>query len=161
MSRILLVDDVAALAEQYRYDVKRLGGHEVSVAASGQEALAFLDYMPIATLFGLGALAFLDSTREARPMEKIAMAGLGGLCFFLGVLLLPPVNQALGLPILLEYVKNFFWFTVKVFFAVYAFIWIRFTFPRYRYDQLMSVGWRWLIPLAIANVIVTGIVMVL
>jgi len=43
MSRILLVDDVAALAEQYRYDVKRLGGHEVSVAASGQEALALLD----------------------------------------------------------------------------------------------------------------------
>jgi len=125
------------------------------------QALAFLDYMPIAALFGLGALSFLDVTREIRPIEKIAMAALGGLFVFLGVLLLPPVDQALGLPLLLEYVKNFFWFTVKVFLAVYSFIWIRFTFPRYRYDQLMSVGWRWLIPLAIANVIVTGIVMVL
>jgi NADH-quinone oxidoreductase subunit H len=125
------------------------------------EALAFLDFMPIASMFGLGGLAFLSSTRQIRPLEKIAMVALGGICIFLGVLLLPPVDQALGLPILLEYVKNFFWFTAKVFLAVYAFIWIRFTFPRYRYDQLMSVGWRWLIPLAIANVIVTGIVMVL
>jgi NADH-quinone oxidoreductase subunit H len=42
---------------------------------------------------------------------------------------------------------------------LYTFIWIRFTLPRYRYDQLMRIGWQWLIPLAIANVIVTGIVM--
>jgi NADH-quinone oxidoreductase subunit H len=43
--------------------------------------------------------------------------------------------------------------------GLYTFIWIRFTLPRYRYDQLMRVGWRWLIPLAIANVIITGIIM--
>ena len=124
-------------------------------------ALDFLDYMPVAMMFGLAALSFLDVVREARPIEKIAMTGVGGLCFLLGVVLLPPVDQALGLPVLLDYVKNFFWFLAKVFLALYSFIWIRFTFPRYRYDQLMSVGWRWLIPLAIANVIVTGIIMVL
>jgi len=123
--------------------------------------LGFLDYMPVAMMFGLAALSFLDVVREARPIEKIAMTGVGGLCFLLGVVLLPPVDQALGLPVLLDYVKNFFWFLAKVFLALYSFIWIRFTFPRYRYDQLMSVGWRWLIPLAIANVIVTGIIMVL
>jgi len=115
----------------------------------------------VAMMFGLAALSFLDVVREARPIEKIAMTGVGGLCFLLGVVLLPPVDQALGLPVLLDYVKNFFWFLAKVFLALYSFIWIRFTFPRYRYDQLMSVGWRWLIPLAIANVIVTGIIMVL
>jgi NADH-quinone oxidoreductase subunit H len=82
------------------------------------------------------------------------MAGLGGICVLIGVALL-------AAPVALDFVKNFFWFTAKVFLAVYTFIWIRFTFPRYRYDQLMSVGWRWLIPIAIANVIVTGIVMVL
>ena len=124
-------------------------------------ALDFLDYMPVAMMFGLAALSFLDVVREARPIEKIAMTGVGGLCFLLGVVLLPPVDQALGLPVLLDYVKNFFWFLAKVFLALYSFILIRFTFPRYRYDQLMSVGWRWLIPLAIANVIVTGIIMVL
>ena len=82
------------------------------------------------------------------------MAGIGGICILLGVTLF-------ALPVVLDFVDNFFWFTAKVFLAIYVFIWIRFTFPRYRYDQLMSLGWRWLIPLAIANVIVTGIVIVL
>ena len=40
------------------------------------EALAFLDYMPVAVLFGIGALSFLSSTRQRRPMDKIAMAGM-------------------------------------------------------------------------------------
>ena len=118
------------------------------------EALRFLEYMPVAVLFGIGALSFLSSTRQRRPMDKIAMAGIGGICILLGVALIAQ-------PVVLDFVDNFFWFTAKVFLAIYVFIWIRFTFPRYRYDQLMSVGWRWLIPLAIANVIVTGIVIVL
>jgi NADH-quinone oxidoreductase subunit H len=42
---------------------------------------------------------------------------------------------------------------------LYAFIWYRGTFPRYRYDQLMNVGWRWMIPLALANLIVTAVVL--
>ncbi len=118
------------------------------------EALWILDYMPVAAMLGLGGLSFLSSTRQIRPTEKVAMAGIGGVCILLGIALL-------ALPVVLDFVGNFFWFTAKVFLAVYTFIWIRFTFPRYRYDQLMSVGWRWLIPLSIANVIVTGIVMVL
>jgi NADH-quinone oxidoreductase subunit H len=40
---------------------------------------------------------------------------------------------------------------------LYAFIWYRGTFPRYRYDQLMNVGWRWMIPLALANLVVTAV----
>jgi two-component system nitrogen regulation response regulator NtrX len=43
MSRILVVDDIPALAQQYAYDLRRLGGHEVAVAASGEAALALLD----------------------------------------------------------------------------------------------------------------------
>jgi NADH-quinone oxidoreductase subunit H len=48
------------------------------------------------------------------------------------------------------------WFTLKVGFFVYLFMWIRFTFPRYRYDQLMSIGWKVLFPLSLANILVTG-----
>jgi NADH-quinone oxidoreductase subunit H len=53
------------------------------------------------------------------------------------------------------------WFLIKSFVFLYIFIWIRATLPRYRYDQLMRLGWKVLIPLAIANLIVTGIVKVL
>ena len=40
-------------------------------------------------------------------------------------------------------------------------MWIRATLPRYRYDQLMRIGWKLLIPIALANIVVTGIVKVL
>ncbi|HXI02858.1 MAG TPA: NADH-quinone oxidoreductase subunit NuoH [Candidatus Saccharimonadales bacterium] len=54
-----------------------------------------------------------------------------------------------------------FWFCLKVFTILYVYIWIRGTFPRYRYDQLMRLGWKWLLPLALANVVITGLVLVL
>lgn len=54
-----------------------------------------------------------------------------------------------------------FWFSLKVFFVLYTYIWIRGTFPRYRYDQLMALGWKWLLPLSLANVIFTGLFLVL
>jgi len=52
------------------------------------------------------------------------------------------------------------WFSLKVGFFVYVFMWIRFTFPRYRYDQLMSIGWKVLLPLSLANILVTGLFVV-
>jgi NADH-quinone oxidoreductase subunit H len=53
------------------------------------------------------------------------------------------------------------WFLLKSFFFLYVFIWVRATLPRYRYDQLMRLGWKVLIPLAILNLVVTGIVKVM
>jgi NADH-quinone oxidoreductase subunit H len=58
-------------------------------------------------------------------------------------------------------VPGWAWFMLKVFLFLYGFLWVRATFPRYRYDQLMRLGWKWLIPLAILNVVVTGLVKVL
>lgn len=52
------------------------------------------------------------------------------------------------------------WFLLKVGFFIYLFMWFRFTFPRYRYDQLMSIGWKVLLPLSLANILVTGILLV-
>jgi len=57
----------------------------------------------------------------------------------------------------LEAIQGIFWFTAKILVFLYMFIWYRGTFPRYRYDQLMNVGWRRLIPLALANLIVTAL----
>ena len=51
-----------------------------------------------------------------------------------------------------------FWFCFKVIIFLYCYLWFRWTWPRYRYDQLMKIGWQWLLPLAIANLIVTAFV---
>lgn len=47
---------------------------------------------------------------------------------------------------------------LKIFMFIFFFMWVRWTIPRFRYDQLMNLGWKVLIPLAIANIIITGIV---
>lgn len=49
----------------------------------------------------------------------------------------------------------------KVFFFIFVFMWIRWTLPRFRYDQLMHLGWKAMIPLALANMVVTGAVILL
>jgi NADH-quinone oxidoreductase subunit H len=51
-----------------------------------------------------------------------------------------------------------FWFVIKVFFFVFLYIWVRGTTPRFRYDQLMGFGWKFLIPLAIANIVVAALI---
>ena len=53
-----------------------------------------------------------------------------------------------------------FWFVLKVFFFVFLYIWVRGTTPRFRYDQLMGFGWKFLLPLAIANIVVTSLILV-
>jgi NADH-quinone oxidoreductase subunit H len=73
---------------------------------------------------------------------------------------LPPFPNVPALHFL-YYVPSWMWFLVKSFVFLYIFIWIRATLPRYRYDQLMRLGWKVLIPIAIANLVVTGIVKVL
>jgi NADH-quinone oxidoreductase subunit H len=49
----------------------------------------------------------------------------------------------------------------KIFFFIFFFMWIRWTVPRFRYDQLMNLGWKGLLPLAIANVLITGVILLL
>ena len=51
-------------------------------------------------------------------------------------------------------------FFAKIIFGIFFFMWIRWTLPRFRYDQLMKLGWQYLIPLAILNVLITGAVMI-
>lgn len=51
---------------------------------------------------------------------------------------------------------GFVWLFIKVFVILFLFIWVRATFPRFRYDQLMKFGWKVLFPLALLNILVTG-----
>ena len=57
------------------------------------------------------------------------------------------------------FLSGIFWFTAKVSVFIFIYYWIRATFPRYRYDQLMSVGWKWLLPLSLVNILFTGIIL--
>jgi NADH-quinone oxidoreductase subunit H len=78
---------------------------------------------------------------------------------FLGGWLRPFPNIA---PLrVLDYVPGWMWFLLKTFVFIYVFLWIRATLPRYRYDQLMRLGWKVLIPLGIANLVLTATLKVL
>ena len=54
-----------------------------------------------------------------------------------------------------------FWFVAKIFSFLFLYIWVRSTLPRFRYDQLMAFGWKFLLPLAMANIIATSLIMAL
>ena len=117
---------------------------------SNVKALDFLNYAPPMALLGLSAFVLAIGLKSGVQGERRFFMVLGILCVLLaGVLAIPAV---LGL------IQGVFWFLLKVLLILYAFIWYRATFPRYRYDQLMNIGWRYMIPIALANLIVTAVV---
>ena len=61
-------------------------------------------------------------------------------------------------PPLLRAILPVFWFVAKVFCFLFLYIWVRGTLPRFRYDQLMAFGWKFLLPLAIANLVITALI---
>ncbi len=67
---------------------------------------------------------------------------------------------AIGGPIV-QATLPIFWFVVKVFAFLLLYIWVRGTVPRFRYDQLMAFGWKFLLPLAMANIIITSLILAL
>ncbi len=88
--------------------------------------------------------------------EYANMIVMSSLCtlFFLGGWL-PPFNLSI-----LYWIPPVFWFGLKVGFFLFLFIWVRAAFPRYRYDQLMRLGWKVFLPLSLAWVVlVSGILL--
>ena len=57
----------------------------------------------------------------------------------------------------LEWIPHFFWLFGKVFVVVTMFLWVRSTFPRYRYDQIMRLGWKIFIPVTLVWLVVIGL----
>ena len=57
----------------------------------------------------------------------------------------------------LAWIPGVVWFLAKMSFFLFCYIWFRGTFPRYRFDQLMAVGWKWLLPLSLAKVMLVGL----
>ncbi len=87
----------------------------------------------------------------AEYANMITVACLATLLFFggwHGPIFGPPILQAI-LPV--------FWFAAKIFAFLFLYIWVRGTLPRFRYDQLMAFGWKFLLPLSLMNLIATAI----
>jgi NADH-quinone oxidoreductase subunit H len=57
----------------------------------------------------------------------------------------------------LQVLPPFVWFLAKTGVFIFGYIWFRSTFPRYRFDQLMALGWKWMLPLALANIVVVAL----
>ena len=86
----------------------------------------------------------------AEYMNMILIATLTAVMFFGGWQ--PPISSAFT-----DAVPPFFWLLAKVFVLVSMFLWIRATFPRYRYDQIMRLGWKVFIPLTLVWIAVIGL----
>ncbi len=93
--------------------------------------------------------------------EYIAMFIMASLCTvcFLGGWTLP--WYILKVLPFLKQVPGIVWFLIKVYAFIFFYYWIRATVPRYRYDQLMVIGWKILIPVALANILITGLIKII
>ena len=110
----------------------------------------FLNYGPVAAVLVAATLVLLVGLKSRIGAERIFFTLLG-VCLVV-------LAGVVAIPVVLNALQGVFWFAAKVLVFLYGFIWYRATFPRFRYDQLMNFGWRWMIPLALANIIVTAIV---
>jgi NADH-quinone oxidoreductase subunit H len=115
--------------------------------------LAF-SVLPGLSFLVMAAGCFLGTIRMPNIIQMRAQAiGLGvfgALLALVGVVLL--------LPGVRERVQDIFWFVAKVACFMYLYIWYRGTFPRYRFDQLMRVGWKVLLPIGLGVLILTALV---
>ncbi len=109
--------------------------------------------VPGLCFLALAAFAFVGVMRMPKHayfrIQTIGLAGFGAVLGLIGLILfIPPVRDR---------IQDIFWFIAKVAVFMYLYIWYRATFPRYRFDQLMKVGWKVLLPVAIGVLILTAI----
>jgi NADH-quinone oxidoreductase subunit H len=114
-------------------------------------------FVPGITFLFFAAICFYNTARMPKhPLFRIQTIGLAGFGAVLGliglVLFIPAVNVR---------VQDIFWFSTKVAGFMYMYIWYRGTFPRYRFDQLMQMGWKVLLPMGLGVLILTASVALL
>ena len=90
-----------------------------------------------------------DTVRNMRGIGRIQLAVVTLLAGGIGMLCL--------LPAVAPVIQGPFWFLSKVFFIIFFYVWTRSTLPRMRYDQLMSFGWKLLLPVSLLNLVITAL----
>ena len=115
--------------------------------------LSWTHYIPTA-VFAIAGLALMaHGIRYITLFGRLVLPVLGAALLGLGILF--------GLPAVTEYVQGPFWFLLKIAIFLFVYVWLRGTLPRFRYDQLMDFGWKFLLPLSILNVVITSLAIVL
>lgn len=111
----------------------------------------FTHYLPSILLIPFGLWVFFDGIRYETLFGRIVLPGIGTALTVIGAALIvfPALNDG---------IQGIFWFLAKVFAFLFVYVWMRGTLPRFRYDQLMSFGWKFLLPVSIGNVILTSVV---
>jgi NADH-quinone oxidoreductase subunit H len=109
----------------------------------------FTQYVPSALLIPFGLWVIWDGLRYENIFGRLILPALGIVITTLGVvfILFPAVN---------EFIQGPFWLLSKILVFLFVYVWMRGTLPRFRYDQLMSFGWKLLLPVSLANVVITA-----
>jgi NADH-quinone oxidoreductase subunit H len=107
---------------------------------------------PGITFLFLAVMCFYSTARMPKHplfrVQTIGLAGFGAVLALIGLVLFVPAVRVR--------VEDIYWFSIKVAAFMYLYIWYRGTFPRYRFDQLMKVGWKILLPMGLALLILTA-----
>ena len=154
-----------------------VGSLNLTAVVLAQESVWFIvPLFPLSVLFFISALAetnrapfdLPEAEAELVAGYNVEYSSMGFALFFLGeyanILVmstlcalfflggwLPPLNVNI-----LYWIPGVFWFALKINFVLFLFIWVRAAFPRYRYDQLMRLGWKVFLPLSLAMVVFVG-----
>jgi len=104
--------------------------------------------VPVLIFAGAGLVALYHGMNAARKRDKLTFPAFAVIFLTIAAVFVLPMVQSWLLPL--------FWFAAKTGFILFAFMWVRGTMPRFRYDQLMRFTWKGLFPVAILNLLVTG-----
>jgi NADH-quinone oxidoreductase subunit H len=116
------------------------------------DSWTFLQYLPAVGLLGLAIYLWYDTVMLARGIARLQLVVISTGATVIGLACLHPVVMSV--------IQGPFWFLLKVGLIMFFYVWTRGTLPRFRYDQLMSFGWKFLLPVSLANLMVTALVKV-